>query len=98
MVLGGCHENGVLAVPCCRAISRVQPRGFDSPALSSIGADAKSDCGCCDGIVDTACIGTLESTIVIADRGGHVHGSVDCGKTWSLLTDGLESPSAVVVL
>jgi hypothetical protein len=51
-----------------------------------------------DGIVDTACIGTLESTIVIADRGGHVHGSVDCGKTWSLLTDGLESPSAVVVL
>lgn len=51
-----------------------------------------------DGIVDTACIGTLESTIVIADRGGHIYESVDCGKNWSLRGDGLKSPSAVIVV
>jgi len=51
-----------------------------------------------DGIVDTACIGALGSTIAIADRGGHVYESVDCGKNWSLRTEALDSPSAVVLL
>jgi hypothetical protein len=51
-----------------------------------------------DGIVDTACIGSLGSKIAIADRGGHVYESVDCGWSWSLRADRVESPSAVVVL
>ena len=51
-----------------------------------------------DGIVDTACIGTVGSKIAIADRGGHVYESADCGRSWSLRADGLQSPSAVVVL
>jgi photosystem II stability/assembly factor-like uncharacterized protein len=51
-----------------------------------------------DGIVDTACIGSLGSRIAIADRGGHVYESVDGGWSWSLLADGLQSPSAVIVL
>jgi hypothetical protein len=51
-----------------------------------------------DGIVDTGCIGSLGSRIAIADRGGHVYESVDSGWSWSLRADGLQSPSAVVVL
>jgi hypothetical protein len=51
-----------------------------------------------DGIVDTACIDTLGSTVVIADRGGHVYESADCGLSWTLRAEGLESPSAVVAL
>jgi len=51
-----------------------------------------------DGIVDTACIGTLGSTIAIADRGGHVYESGDRGDSWSLRADGFAAPSAVVVL
>ena len=50
-----------------------------------------------DGIVDTACIGSLGSRCAIADRGGHVYESGDCGWSWSLLADGLQSPSAAVV-
>jgi hypothetical protein len=51
-----------------------------------------------DGIVDTACIGTLGSTIAIADRGGHIYQSGDCGASWTLRADGFGAPSAVVVL
>lgn len=51
-----------------------------------------------DGIVDTRCIGSLGSAIAIADRGGHVYESLDGGKNWSLRSDEVESPSAVVVI
>lgn len=50
-----------------------------------------------DGIVDTACIGTLGSSVAIADRGGQVFESVDGGRSWSKRTDGIGAPSAVVV-
>ena len=51
-----------------------------------------------DGIVDTACIGTLGSRIAIADRGGHIYESPDAGSGWFLRADGFKSPSAIILL
>lgn len=50
-----------------------------------------------DGIIDTACIGTLGARIAIADRGGHLYESVNRGWSWSPRAEGLESPSAVLL-
>ncbi len=50
-----------------------------------------------EGIVDTGCLATKGSFIVFADRGGHVYGSEDSGRTWSCRHTGLASPSGVLI-
>ncbi len=50
-----------------------------------------------DGITDTDCIATQASAIAVADQGGHLYLSSDCGRTWSGGVKGLPAPSSVLI-
>ena len=50
-----------------------------------------------DGIVDTACIATLESRVALVDRAGNVYLSQDRARTWTRIADGLPTPSSVLI-
>lgn len=49
------------------------------------------------GIVDTGCIATSGSVVVVADRGGDLYLSTEFGHSWSKIGSGLPSPSSVVI-
>jgi photosystem II stability/assembly factor-like uncharacterized protein len=51
-----------------------------------------------DGIADTHCIATQESTAAVADRGGNLWLSTDSGQTWFRDAEGLSAPSSVLIL
>jgi len=48
-----------------------------------------------DGIADTNCIATRDSTVAVIDRSGCLHLSQDDGTTWSLPVDDLPVPSGL---
>ena len=50
-----------------------------------------------DGIADTYCIAARGDDLAIVDRGGHLHGSRDGGRSWSLWADGLPIPSGALL-
>lgn len=51
-----------------------------------------------DGTVDTACIATHGSTVVLADKGGNLYLSEDAGRTWSRVADQLPAPSSILIV
>lgn len=51
-----------------------------------------------DGIADTGCISTRGSAVAIADRKGNLYLSADMAHSWSVLADGLASPSSILVV
>lgn len=50
-----------------------------------------------NGIVDTGCIGTNGSTIVVVDKAGTLYLSNDFGRTWSRSIGELPAPSSVLM-
>jgi hypothetical protein len=50
-----------------------------------------------DGIADTSCIATHDSTVAIADRNGNLYLSTDTGRGWSRQAYGLPSASSVLI-
>ena len=50
-----------------------------------------------DGIADTYCIAARDNDLAVVDRGGHLYGSDDGGRSWSSWTDGLPIPSGVLL-
>ena len=50
-----------------------------------------------NGIVDTGCIATKGSTIVVVDRGGTLYRSTEFGRDWSRSSSELPSPSCVLM-
>jgi hypothetical protein len=50
-----------------------------------------------NGIVDTSCIATNGSTIVVVDRGGTLYLSTDFGLAWSQSSSELPIPSSVLI-
>jgi len=50
-----------------------------------------------EGKVDTGCIATSESLVALADRGGNLYCSEDCGRTWTRRISGLAAPSGVLL-
>lgn len=54
--------------------------------------------GWIDGIADTGCIATRESSVAVADKGGNLYTSVDAGRTWSHHAGGLPAISSVHVI
>ena len=51
-----------------------------------------------EGIVDTGCIASRDSSVAFADREGNLHVSTDGGRSWSLCASRLPLPSGVVIL
>lgn len=51
-----------------------------------------------DGIVDSRCMATHDSTVALADAKGTVYISADTGGSWSRLADGLPSPSSLLFI
>jgi hypothetical protein len=51
-----------------------------------------------DGIADTRCIATQGSVAALADRKGNLYISADTGRSWSRRTDGLATPSSVLIV
>jgi len=50
-----------------------------------------------NGIVDTSGIAVSNSTAAVVDRAGRMYMSVDAGRTWAYVVDGLPVPSSVLV-
>jgi len=50
-----------------------------------------------NGIVDTGCIATNGSTIVVVDRAGTLYLSTECGLAWSRSNSELPTPSSVLI-
>ncbi len=50
-----------------------------------------------EGIADTGCIAANGSSIAVADRGGNLYSSDDCGRAWSCRNTGLPAPSGVLI-
>jgi hypothetical protein len=50
-----------------------------------------------EGIVDTGCIATNGSSIVVADRAGNLYVSDDFGRSWSSRSTRLPAPSGVLI-
>lgn len=51
-----------------------------------------------DGIVDTHCIASRGSDVVVADRHGNVHVSADGGRTWHRQAEVIPGPSALLLI
>jgi len=49
------------------------------------------------GIVDTGCIATNGSTIVVVDSAGTLYLSIECGRAWSRSSCELPTPSSVLI-
>lgn len=49
------------------------------------------------GIVDTCCIATNGSTVVVVDRDGNLYLSAEFGRAWSHCTSELPTPSSVLI-
>lgn len=50
-----------------------------------------------DGIADTGCIATRDSTIAVVDKAGKLHVSSDAGRSWETRAEGLVGTSSVLV-
>ena len=50
-----------------------------------------------NGIADTGCIATNDSTVVLVDRGGTLYLSTEFGLAWSRISSGLPTPSSVLI-
>jgi hypothetical protein len=51
-----------------------------------------------EGIADTGCIATCESSVAVADKGGNLYVSTDTGRTWLHCADGLPAISNILVV
>ena len=74
------------------AIYRRRVDGRDSLVAVGEGLPAQTD-----GIVDTACIASVGSTVAIADRGGNLYISTGTGRSESRTVSGLPPPSSVLI-
>jgi hypothetical protein len=50
-----------------------------------------------EGKVDTGCIATSGSLVALADWGGNLYWSEDCGRSWTCRTKGLPASSGVLI-
>jgi hypothetical protein len=51
-----------------------------------------------DGIADTGCIAAHGSAVAVADQKGNLHVSADNGLTWSCRTEGIPTPSSILIV